>query len=93
MLTFKTKKQLFDFLVENSPETQLCDGLEGAFIGLAESFGGFIAVYDRGKIIDMLEKDMSREEAEEYFSFNIVGAYVGPLTPVYLVCKVKGKLK
>jgi hypothetical protein len=27
---------------------------------------------------------MSREEAEEYFEFNILGAYVGEYTPVFI---------
>jgi len=45
-----------------------------------------IAVYDRERIIKvlMLRDEMTREQAEEYISFNIEGAYVGELTPVIL---------
>ena len=28
--------------------------------------------------------DMEREEAYEYFSFNVMGAFHGPQTPVFL---------
>jgi hypothetical protein len=45
-----------------------------------------IAVYDRERIIKVLvDRDgMTREDAEEYISFNIEGAYVGKLTPIIL---------
>ena len=37
------------------------------------------------KIIEILEKDgMTEEEAIEYISFNVEGAYVGPKTPVFM---------
>jgi hypothetical protein len=43
-------------------------------------------VYNRRKIIDKLmsEDGMDEEEAEEFFSFNIIGSYVGKQTPVYI---------
>jgi hypothetical protein len=45
-----------------------------------------IAVYDRERIIKLLvDRDgITREDAEEYISFNIDGAYVGKLTPIIL---------
>jgi len=45
-----------------------------------------IAVYDRERVIQVLtERDgMTREEAEEYISFNIDDAYMGKLTPIVL---------
>jgi hypothetical protein len=45
-----------------------------------------IVVYDSAKVIDILiERDgMTHEEAEEFFSFNIEGAWVGEQTPVWL---------
>jgi hypothetical protein len=30
-------------------------------------------------------KDMTSEEAEEYFEFNVQGAYVGENTPAFLI--------
>lgn len=43
------------------------------------------AVYDADAMIQtlMVRDGMDREEAEEYFWFNIEGAYVGDETPVY----------
>jgi len=42
-------------------------------------------VYDRAKVIEILERDMPNEEAEEHFQFNIVGGWVGDRTPIYVV--------
>ena len=67
----------------------LCDDMEEAFIGLGEQFSNPpIAVYDREKCIEILAKDMTYEEAIEYFEFNIIGAWVGEQTPMFLT---KGK--
>jgi hypothetical protein len=40
-------------------------------------------MYGTLKIITKLTKDMSEEEAWEFFEFNISGAYVGERTPVF----------
>jgi hypothetical protein len=62
----------------------LADGFEEAFVGVGRQFGKPIAVYDRAKCIEILTRDMSEEEAEEYFQFNTEGAYVGEQTPIFL---------
>ena len=62
-----------------------CDGFEEALIGIAEQYHRTaIAIYDREKIIEILAKDMSYEEAEEYFDYNIFQAWVGEQTPMFL---------
>lgn len=44
-----------------------------------------VTCYDRDLVIEVLMKDgMDRDEAEEFFSFNIEGAYVGEATPMFL---------
>ena len=68
-------------------ELILADGFEEALIGICEGFGGTISVaYDRDKCIDILvERDgMEYEEAVEYFEFNVIGAWFGEHTPVYI---------
>jgi hypothetical protein len=62
------------------------DGFDDAIIGLAEGFGGNLAIaYDKQKMLAKLVSDgMSEEEAVEYFDFNIAGAYVGIHTPIYI---------
>lgn len=42
-------------------------------------------VYDRAKVIQVLaDSGMDDEEAEEFFEFNIAGAYMGDHTPIFL---------
>ena len=74
----------------DSPEQSvlLADGFEDALIGVSEQFNGPpIAVYDRGKCIEILisRDGMSRESAEEFFSYNVQGAWVGDQTPAFLI--------
>jgi len=70
------------------------DGLDGdkfafddAIIGIAERCGmDSVLAYDEDKIIDILmEKyDMDGSEAQEWYSYNMVGAYVGEGTPIFV---------
>ena len=62
----------------------LADGFEDAFIGFGTRFTYDVAVYDYNKCIEILAKEMSQEDAEEYFEFNTRGAYVGENTPVFV---------
>lgn len=65
----------------------IADGFNGAFLGLATDFAGHRrAVYDYEKCIAILMRrdEMTREEAEEYMDFNVVGAYVGEATPIWI---------
>tara|TARA_R110000824_G_scaffold293565_1_gene481858 strand:- start:462 stop:779 length:318 start_codon:yes stop_codon:yes gene_type:complete len=63
----------------------LADGFDEAFMGYAESHAsGPTAVYDMDKVLKILERDMSRIEALEYFNFNIIAAAMGPATPIFL---------
>ena len=65
----------------------LYDGFEEALVGIVDSYGSnYRAVYDLEKcVLILVERDgMSFEEAEEYFSFNVLGMYVGEHTPVFL---------
>jgi hypothetical protein len=65
-------------------EILLADGFEDAFLGIGKQFNNSYAVYDRTKCIEILMRDMSEEEAEEYFEFNVQGAWVGEHTPLFL---------
>jgi hypothetical protein len=62
----------------------LADGFEEAFIGIARQFNQAFAVYDRAKCISILMRDMTLDEADEYFSINVEGAWVGENTPAFL---------
>jgi len=82
----KLKTQIYDWVEENYPDQELllADGFEEAFIGVATQFDKPMAVFDRQKCIQILMRDMSEEEAYEYFSFNVEGAYVGETTPAFI---------
>ncbi len=75
-----------DLPLADDEEITLADGFEDAFLGVARQFGKPMAVYVREKCIDILvnRDGMSPEEAEEYFQFNVEGAWVGENTPAFL---------
>ena len=61
------------------------DGLEEAFIGVAQQFDKKFAVYDREKVVSIfINQGMTKEEALEYFNFNVVGGWVGESTPAFI---------
>jgi len=66
-------------------EALLADGFEEALVGYAQRFSTVFALYDRQRCIDILvERDgMAHDEAEEFFEFNVVGAWVGEGTPAF----------
>jgi hypothetical protein len=68
------------------PETLLADGFEDALIGYGTRFSYGVAVYSTSKCLDILMKrdGMTHEEAMEFFTFNVTGAYVGENTPVFI---------
>jgi hypothetical protein len=71
-------------IAEKFPELLFADGFDDAIIGVVEQFNKTFVVYDYEAVIKTLMKDMSREEAEEFYGFNIVGAYVGDHTPAFI---------
>lgn len=76
-----------DRLGEANPEALLADGFEEAYLGIFMRFGQEpLASYDYGKCIDVLmQRDgMSYEDAVEFFDFNVIGAWMGDGTPVFI---------
>ena len=69
----------------DDPELLFADGFDEAILGTVDRFGQETAVlYDRQKVLEILMRDkMTYEEAEEYFSFNIIGAWIGDRTPAF----------
>jgi hypothetical protein len=79
-----TREQIDEWLKERGMSTLLADGLDGAFLGVDENDGAVRAVYSIEECIRILSKDMTPEEAEEYFWYNTAGAYVGEQTPLFI---------
>lgn len=56
------------------------DGFDEAVIGV---YDGRL-VYSEKKCIEILSREMSFDEAIEYFNFNVSSAYMGELTPIFI---------
>ena len=67
-------------------EILVADGLEAALIGVAQQYNKYFAVYDRELAIKIFmdKDDMTWDDAEEWFEFNVVGAWVGENTPAFV---------
>ena len=59
------------------------DNLDGAFLGISAEEEPPRAVYSIEKCINILRKDMTADEAEEYFWYNVAGAS-GHGFPLYI---------
>jgi hypothetical protein len=74
-----------DKLKEMYPDLDLlqADGFDGAIIGI-EPLSGKV-VYNIDKMVEILvDEGLSTTEAIEYLDFNVLNAYVGEQTPVYI---------
>lgn len=72
-------------LSEENEKALFADGFDAALIGIARRCGQpALPVYSRQKCIEILSKDMPPDEAEEYFEFNVGGAWIGENTPIFM---------
>lgn len=81
-------------IAETNSDALFLDGLDGdkeafneALVGFSERCGMHsVAVYDVDKIIEILinKYDMSIDEATEWYSYNMSGAYMGEDTPIFI---------
>ena len=82
------KPPVNEWVSARNDEALLADGFDEAFVGVVDRFGfdGRVAVYDKDKCIKILvDRDgLSHEEALEHFEFNVIGAWVGEYTPMYM---------
>ena len=79
----KKQEELKSSIAEANELAMLVDGHDNALIGWSTDGK---AIYRVSDIVEtLMERDeMSHEEAMEYFDFNILGAYVGEYTPIYM---------
>ena len=87
---------LREALAEENPDALYADGFDEAFAGIVRRYGQApLACYDRAACIQILMSEsvdaeaplpasVTQEEAEEYFDFNVIGAFMGPGTPVFI---------
>jgi hypothetical protein len=76
---------MIDKILEWFPEEELLkiDGFDDAIIGIDEF--SMRLIYSCSKIIEILQQDMSEEEAVEHFEYNIKGAWLGDKTPIFCI--------
>jgi hypothetical protein len=75
---------MLELILDNYPEESFlkADGFDEAIIGLEEP--SLRLIYSIKKTIEILiEEGMTEEDAMEHFSYNVSGAYVGELTPIW----------
>jgi hypothetical protein len=80
-------EQVRETLAEENPDALFADGLDEALVGVARRCGQpTLAVYDYWKVVDvfMTRDGMTYEDAVEWVEFNVVGAWFGENTPVWL---------
>jgi len=80
----KKTKEILDFLAECYPESLTADGLDDAIIGFCASSGTVAYDYDKCLKIFMKRDSMDKHDAHEYMEFNVISAYVGDLTPIFI---------
>jgi len=66
-------------------------GVEHALVGVVERFGiGPVALINKELVIkEYVDGGMSGEEAEEFYQFNCLGAWVGDETPAFLITTIE----
>ncbi len=71
-------------IIENYSHEELikADNFDDAVVGI--EVNTLRLVYSIDKMIAILTKDMSYEDAIEYLDFNVFSAYVGERTPIYI---------
>ena len=82
-----THDELRDWIADYNPDALLADGFEDAILGVAERCSqDALVVYDAEKCVEILmsRDHLSYEAAQEFFDFNVAGAWVGVHTPLFL---------
>lgn len=85
-MPYKSIDEVLEYLGEIESEALYPTDLKEAIIGVVERFGQPpLVLLDREKCIEILVKrdDMTEEEAEEFFEFNTIGAWIGEGTPCF----------
>jgi len=89
-----TKRRIHNMALKWDGGIITADDLEKAFVGLAQvSPRRALAVYDRERVLKRLadtfepvdEDDDVETMAIEWYEYNVIGSWVGPKTPVFMI--------
>lgn len=77
---------MLNMIRDRFPEAMIIDGFDDAIVGVLVRHGKVpLVVYETERLIEIVERDgVSNEEAMEHVSFNILSAYFGERTPLYI---------
>jgi len=88
-MTALTREMISEAFIEmDEAEVLLMDGFDEAFIGHSQRINEpRLAVYSWELMMRVcMERDsMTEEEADEYISYNCIGAWVGERTPIIVM--------
>lgn len=81
----KNRDKINEFLEQFDLTTLVADGFDEAIVGIIMQDEHPKVVYDEYKCVDILIEDgLTEEEAQEYFDYNVSGAYMGENTPIFM---------
>jgi len=80
-----TNHMTFKEIMEEN-DMMLMDGYDDCIVGYVERFGQTaIVCYDKAKVITkLMSEGMDETDANEWFEFNQIGAWVGDTTPCFI---------
>lgn len=73
-------------LIDSEESLLFAEGYDDAIMGIAELNGTASVVYDSAKVVKILRSrdGMTRADAEEFFAYNVAGAFLGESSPIFL---------
>lgn len=80
-------EEKINYIADADEEMMIIDGFDHCILGVCSMIGQpDIVAYDRDEVILTLinREGMTEEEAEEYFSYNQIGAWVGDSAPCFV---------
>jgi len=82
----QTRSELFGELLEQNECALVADGLDDAYVGYTVGTCGTRAVYDLDECIKIFcdQHGLSLDEAMEHVDFNVIYAYHGENTPIFV---------
>ena len=76
--------EVYGDLIDDNTEILMADGFDDAIVGLCSK--SMRVIYDYDIMLEILEDEgMSEIEAIEHLEFNVLNAWVGDQTPIYMI--------
>ena len=81
-----TRAELDNWCEERDLSLTVMDGFDDCIVGVVERFNDTFVLYNRRKVVaKLVSEGMTHDDAEEWYSFNQAGAWVGEHTPGFLL--------